>query len=106
LSTAWATRTHSTTPTYPTSRISYLPKEKKSYSSTGVFGTGTAANAATRIPPTNTEYWLQKIQGNRIRDKQLTAQLAQEGWKILILWECELNTTDLLRNKIVDFLES
>lgn len=42
------------------------------------------------IPKTNTEFWINKIERNRQRDKKQTAELEKQGWKVLIIWECQL----------------
>ena len=38
----------------------------------------------------NTEYWIPKINRNVERDKQNHKKLIDMGWKVLIIWECEL----------------
>ena len=43
-------------------------------------------------PTSNQEYWRQKILHNVKRDKRNTDLLQQTGWKVLIVWECELKT--------------
>lgn len=42
------------------------------------------------IPPkTNADYWRQKIQRNRDRDKETDRMLADAGWTVLRFWEHE-----------------
>lgn len=41
-------------------------------------------------PASNTEYWTQKINRNLERDKENYKKLTEAGWKILVVWECEL----------------
>ena len=41
-------------------------------------------------PSSNTEYWIPKINRNVERDKQNHKKLIDMGWKVLIIWECEL----------------
>lgn len=41
-------------------------------------------------PSSNTEYWIPKINRNVERDKQNHKKLIAMGWKVLIIWECEL----------------
>ncbi|MGN8968286.1 very short patch repair endonuclease [Intestinimonas sp. HCP28S3_D6] len=41
-------------------------------------------------PSSNTEYWMPKINRNVERDKQNHKKLIDMGWKVLIIWECEL----------------
>ncbi len=42
-------------------------------------------------PSSNAEYWEKKINGNINRDKEHTENLQADGWKVLTVWECELN---------------
>ena len=61
-------------------------------------------------PKTRTEWWLNKINGNKKKDTENIAQLDRQGWQVIIIWECELtpdnreNTikslVDVLNNKI------
>ena len=43
------------------------------------------------IPSTNREFWLGKFEENVKRDKKVRAQLEDQGWKVLVVWECELS---------------
>jgi DNA mismatch endonuclease (patch repair protein) len=43
-----------------------------------------------RIPSSNQEYWHKKLIGNRDRDQIQQGQLKQAGWRVLIVFECEL----------------
>ncbi len=43
-------------------------------------------------PASNEEYWHKKIERNLERDDQVHQQLQALGWKVLIVWECELKT--------------
>ena len=42
-------------------------------------------------PSSNIEYWEKKIIGNINRDKEHAEKLQADGWKVLTVWECELN---------------
>lgn len=58
------------------------------------------------VPKTRTEFWMNKINGNKERDQQKTALLNKEGWNVITVWECELRkgrfeeTVYLLTEKI------
>lgn len=41
-------------------------------------------------PKSNTEYWEKKITGNIERDQLAYKKLKETGWKVLVVWECEL----------------
>ncbi len=42
------------------------------------------------MPKTNSDYWLNKIARNRIRDKEVNRILKHDGWKVLRLWEFDV----------------
>lgn len=41
-------------------------------------------------PKNNAEFWHEKIECNISRDAQVYRLLENEGWRILVVWECEL----------------
>ena len=41
-------------------------------------------------PQTNTEFWVNKIDGNIKRDSEKYLQLEAMGWNVIIVWECAL----------------
>lgn len=41
-------------------------------------------------PKSNSEYWEKKIKGNVERDNRNYTALEQAGWRVLIVWECQL----------------
>ncbi len=43
-----------------------------------------------RPPKTNTAYWLSKIERNKQRDKEEQRKLAEMGWHVIVVWECQL----------------
>jgi len=42
------------------------------------------------MPKTNTQFWQNKIDRNIERDRKNIEILKNEGWKVLIIWECQL----------------
>ena len=44
-------------------------------------------------PSSNIEYWIPKINRNVERDIENQKKLTDMGWKVLIVWECELKKT-------------
>lgn len=46
---------------------------------------------AGRLPTSNIEYWTAKIAANVQRDRRKTRQLRQLGWRVLVVWECEVS---------------
>ncbi|WP_295156917.1 very short patch repair endonuclease [uncultured Brachyspira sp.] len=43
-----------------------------------------------RMPLSNQSYWVPKIKRNIERDKNNIIKLEAMGWKVIIVWECEL----------------
>lgn len=43
------------------------------------------------IPKSNTTYWLPKLRRNRIRDKEITKELQENGWLVIRIWEHSIN---------------
>ena len=43
-----------------------------------------------KIPKTNREFWVAKIQRNQERDLKVQHELAAMGWHSITIWECEL----------------
>ena len=58
-----------------------------------------------RLPKSRLDFWLPKLSANAARDAKVQASLEELGWKILIVWECEVNDTDALKRKICEFLD-
>lgn len=60
--------------------------------------------ALARIPKSNQEFWTKKLEGNRLRDERVLAQLHLAGWDVLVIWECELRDLDALLERIKSYL--
>ncbi|MHC2355560.1 DNA mismatch endonuclease (patch repair protein) [Sinorhizobium meliloti] len=43
-------------------------------------------------PKSNTEFWIEKFSRNVARDERSTAKLGELGWRVLVAWECEVDT--------------
>lgn len=67
-----------------------LPKYHTVVQVHGCFWHGHSCKRGNRIPKTNTEYWQAKIQRNRDRDDSTRQALSQTGWRVVIIWECDL----------------
>jgi len=55
-------------------------------------------------PTSNTGYWDAKFSRTVARDARNQKELANLGWTVLIVWECELRNPDTLRDKLKKFL--
>jgi len=57
-----------------------------------------------RLPKSKHEFWLPKLEGNRLRDLAKQEQLKKLGWDVMIIWECELRDLDRLGERVREFL--
>jgi DNA mismatch endonuclease (patch repair protein) len=56
------------------------------------------------LPKSRTEYWTPKLARNEERDKQHIEALEAQGWRVLVIWECETDKADLAE-RLSDFLK-
>jgi DNA mismatch endonuclease (patch repair protein) len=42
------------------------------------------------IPKTHSEFWKKKFELNTRRDRRKTEELEAGGWRVLVIWECEI----------------
>lgn len=57
----------------------------------GCFWHGHDCARGARKPQARAEYWRTKIVRTIERDAQNRDQLSAKGWRVLVLWECELH---------------
>lgn len=43
-----------------------------------------------KLPGTNRRFWKVKLAANRARDSRAEAELLQQGWRVLVVWECAI----------------
>lgn len=48
-----------------------------------------------RMPLTRSEYWRRKFWRNRLRDKASISRLWKAGWRVEVIWECEIDDSNL-----------
>ena len=48
------------------------------------------------IPKTRTIWWTEKINGNKQRDKENIAQLKKAGWRVVVIFECDLRPVKMV----------
>lgn len=59
-----------------------------------------------RLPKSRLDYWQDKIEGNRRRDRRTAEALAALGWRVLAVWQCEIKNEAALSEKLQDFLRA
>ena len=48
-----------------------------------------------KIPTTNREFWVNKIRRNQERDRENYRMLQENGWQVIVVWECQLTPKKL-----------
>ena len=74
-----------------------FPKNRIAVFADGCFWHG--HNCRNVTPSENAEYWQSKIKRNKARDKAITKELTQKGWKVVRIWECEIKKGKVLKLK-------
>lgn len=54
-------------------------------------------SACCKIPQTNRTFWLEKIRRNQERDKRNYQTLQDNGWQVIVVWECQLKANKIER---------
>ena len=49
-----------------------------------------------RLPKSRLDFWKPKLEGNALRDRRKIAELEAAGWTVIVIWECEVKSTDRL----------
>ena len=57
-----------------------------------------------RLPKSRLDFWLPKLEANRLRDRRNVAALRARGWRALVLWECQLSDVARLSRRLTRFL--
>lgn len=79
-----------------------LPKYKTVIFVNGCFWHGHKGCKYFVWPKSNAEFWNKKIEDNISRDQKKTEALEEQGWKVIVVWECELKKdAELTLSKIV-----
>jgi DNA mismatch endonuclease (patch repair protein) len=47
-----------------------------------------------KFPETRRDFWKKKLMSNRRRDQQNVIDLKEGGWRVLVIWTCELKTSE------------
>jgi DNA mismatch endonuclease (patch repair protein) len=50
----------------------------------------------TRVPKTNTDFWVRKVAENRRRDQEVMRRLQEAGWNVILVWACQCDDTAYL----------
>lgn len=81
-----------------------FPSRQKAVEVRGCFWHGHSGCARAKLPMTRRDYWLPKLAANRARDVANEQALNETGWRLLVVWECELRHPDHVLTQMRSFL--
>jgi DNA mismatch endonuclease (patch repair protein) len=81
-----------------------FPRLRKIIFVHGCFWHGHDCARGARMPKANQDYWQKKISGNSSRDASSIAALRSQGWRVAVIWECELKDMAQVKGRLVKFL--
>lgn len=58
-----------------------------------------------RMPKSRREFWEPKLEGNKRRDEREIAALRAAGWRVMVIWECEIRDAVAVAARVRDFLD-
>jgi DNA mismatch endonuclease (patch repair protein) len=70
----------------------------------GCFWHGHKNCPRSRRPTSNKSFWVEKLSKNIERDRIQQRQLRRLGWRVLIIWQCEVGDQKIVYRKIDKFL--
>ena len=53
------------------------------------------------MPKSRQEFWAEKFKENVVRHEKVTEELRGLGWKVLVVWECEISNIHKLQERLV-----
>jgi len=59
-----------------------------------------------RLPKSKLEFWKPKLDANKKRDISNQRQLKDLGWRVLVVWECEMVDAERVSINVRNFLDS
>ena len=59
----------------------------------------------TTSPKTRIKFWQSKFERNIERDRRNIRMLKKAGWKVLVVWGCQLRNIEKARRRLNEFLQ-
>ena len=83
-----------------------FPRLKRALFVHGCFWHSHAGCKWATVPKSRTEYWDAKLAANRARDRRVEHALADQGWHVGVIWECDTRNQDTLYLRLRTFLQT
>lgn len=58
------------------------------------------------VPKANQTFWVEKFRMNRRRDAHAVRALRRNGYRVALVWECELDRPEALAKRLSEILEA
>lgn len=52
------------------------------------------------VPKTRVDFWRRKFEGNVERDRVVRRELRKIGWRVMVVWECEIDAPGRLIRRL------
>lgn len=82
-----------------------FPERRKIIQVHGCFWHRHNCRKGRSFPSTHAEFWREKLERNKVRDAANRRRLRKLGWKLLVIWECQVKNRVALTGNIVRFLD-
>ena len=77
-----------------------FPARKKVIFVHGCYWHGHSCRFGRAQSKSNIDFWREKIEGNRKRDERNIRALRRSGWKVKVIWECQIKKDNWLEPAI------
>lgn len=71
-----------------------LPRYRTAIFVHGCFWHRHTCRKGTSLPKTRREFWQDKLARNRDRDEAVRGRIEDLGWRVIVVWECELRNPE------------
>ncbi|MCK5598700.1 DNA mismatch endonuclease Vsr [bacterium] len=85
---------------YPGTPDIVLPKYNTIIFVHGCFWHGHENCSYSKLPETRKDFWQEKITRNVKRDRRVKALLENHGWRVIIIWQCEIKNIKLRTTRL------
>jgi DNA mismatch endonuclease (patch repair protein) len=82
-----------------------LPKYKVVVFTHGCFWHGHEGCKASKLPESRRDFWEKKIKDNIERDQRDIESLKQQGWRVIIIWQCEINNAHKRQKRVESLID-
>lgn len=82
-----------------------FPRLRKIIFVHGCFWHAHSGCGVAHAPLSRREYWDAKLERNKRRDRVNRERLEENGWKVLVVWECQLSDEPTVARQVAKFLK-